>query len=573
METLTFPFGIKVSRGKKQKKELVVYELEPDIFGCILSFLPLTSLVALAGTSQKFRDYMLDDDLFWVTFRRRNGIPCPPPTFTDFDWLVFLFTRKNTCEVCGVSCGAVIFEFYKRLCETCLVLVSSPTMSFDSANGKHPEECLKAIPSCPPIDVTGRRYLKEHMVDLLAHLPVPCPADNAFLAKRVSDTQTIMIIVAASRTYYYTTLLGRFLRIGIRPTTKALNLMEKSEYNLAREVRYSERDWKLFMDIFSIDLRHSIVSKTMGPRSRRTTMVTANAKFAWNLFLRQTVAPAATRQLFPFHVAMLHPKLRDHLLLRDPKTLRPNHLVELFGRCESDLADWVCDINDSLFLLLVNADLHDIALTFPSRSDLYDFMNWRPPATVFSRLNTFPKKRNGTINSIFIEHPSMWSPDDAFVEIKCFACGQVFSSSCAAIRHFDKAMGCLDSYEQAPNHLIIQKSLPSVALILLSGRLLTGTKAEVMDDDWTFFVKHFEEYDHGSLNRTDLDQIGKLFRIATSDEFEEYMESDAAEDWCCSHCHETLDKKLTRNDIIIHLEIVHLVTNPRVPIDMFYGGV
>ncbi|KAL0057445.1 hypothetical protein AAF712_015910 [Marasmius tenuissimus] len=400
--------------------------------------------------------------------------------------------------------------------------------------------------------------------------------------------------MAASRTYFYSTLIGRFLRVGIRPSAQVLNLLEKSEYCPPREKRLSERDWRIFMDIYSMELRPSIVSKTMSSRSRRNTMVVANTKVAWNIFLRQNVAPAASRLLYPLHVAMLHPKICDHLLLRDTKSLRPNHLVDLFQKHETALAEWVYDMDDSLFLQLANADLHDVALSFLSRGDLYDFMNRRPPATVFARLHTFSPPRNNKINTIYLHRASMWTPADAFVEIRCFACAQVFMSSSAAIRHFDRVMGCLESYQTAPNSLVIQKSLSSVALVLVSGRLLSGTKAEQMDDDWTIFVcvccelahvngpfvgswrasvKHFEDYDHCSLSRADLSSPDKIFRIATDVEVDNYTEKDESLEWSCSHCHESLDKKLTRNQIVLHLERMHLVHDPKVPRDMFYGGV
>ncbi|KAJ8092704.1 hypothetical protein PM082_007033 [Marasmius tenuissimus] len=470
--------------------------------------------------------------------------------------------------------------------------MSETAQYFGPVGGVYPEACLQAVPYCA--HVTGRRYSKEHMVNLLTRLPVPCPVDNPLLLNRVEQNRELMIVMAASRTYYYSTLTGRFLRVGIRPSTKALNLLEKSDYCPPREKRLSERDWRIFMDIFSMELRPSIVSKTMNPRSRRSTMLVTNIKLAWNIFLRQNMAPAASRRLFPEHIAVLHPKIRDHLLLRDTKSLRPNHLVELFQKHESALVDWVYDMDDSLFLQLANADLQDVALSFLSRADLYDFMNRRPPATVFARLHAFSPPRNAKINAIYLHRPSMWTTSDAFVEIRCFACSQVFVSSSAAIRHFDRAMGCLESYQTAPNSLVIQKSLASVALVLISGRLLTGTKAEEMDDDWKIFVcmccvsahvvkpfvgswrasvKHFEEYNHASLSQAELSEPSKLFRIATTMEIDEYMEGDGALEWCCSHCHESLDKKLTSSEIILHLEHMHLVLDPKMPRDMFYGGV
>ncbi|KAJ8085663.1 hypothetical protein PM082_004481 [Marasmius tenuissimus] len=323
-------------------------------------------------------------------------------------------------------------------------------------------------------------------------------------------------------------------------------------------------------------------------------MVVANTKFVWNLFLRLTVVPAACRKLFPVHIAVLHPKIRDHLLLRDTRTLRPNHLVELFQKHEVNLVNWVYDINDSLFLQLAGSDLHEAAISFPSRPDIYKFMNHCPPTTVFQRLSDFSAPRNGRIGNIYLQCPSMWSCDNAFVEIRCFACSQVFVSTATAIRHFDQAMGYLESYKSGPNFLVVQKNLASVALILLSGQRLTGTKADDMDNDWTIFacmccelagagktfiglwrasIKHFEDYGHGSLGRADLDGPDKLFRLATTIEINRYTETDTTRDWCCNHCHEYLDKNLTRVGIILHLKHEHLVADPKIPKDMFYLGV
>ncbi|KAL0057707.1 hypothetical protein AAF712_015641 [Marasmius tenuissimus] len=97
--------------------------------------------------------------------------------------------------------------------------------------------------------------------------------------------------------------------------------------------------------------------------------------------------------------------------------------------------------------------------------------------------------------------------------------------------------------------------------------------ADVFIGSWRASVKHFEDFGHHSLSRADLANPSKLFRLATAVKVDKYMEVDTAQDWCCSHCHESLDKKLTHGETVLHLKQIHLVPDPKFPKDMFYGGV
>ncbi|KAJ8085662.1 hypothetical protein PM082_004480 [Marasmius tenuissimus] len=54
----------KVSKGKKK----ILIDLTPGPFACICSFLPLTSLVSVAGLSHAFWGQLVNDNDFWVAF-------------------------------------------------------------------------------------------------------------------------------------------------------------------------------------------------------------------------------------------------------------------------------------------------------------------------------------------------------------------------------------------------------------------------------------------------------------------------------------------------------------------------
>ncbi|KAJ8085661.1 hypothetical protein PM082_004479 [Marasmius tenuissimus] len=268
---------------------------------------------------------------------------------------------------------------------------------------------------------------------------------------------------------------------------------------------------------------------------------------AWRIMLCYRDA-AISRFLFSIGALMVHPSFQDLLLLSDIAVLTPNDLYSLMLKLKDAIIDWLTAVDEVMILQLALMYLHPAAVLYPDVGDLWKWGCQRPPATIFDSVDDYHCQNTECFNDLNFHQPlAMWSTDDAFVEVKC---------------------------SEKPDCLTVQRSLSSVALIVVSGCNLLKTKADEMDNGWDVFVcvcfklrhggdmflgtwqarvKHFVLMDHENLPLESLDKATKLFCMATAAELVDYADSGRV--WACSRCHEYEDMKATRAEIIAHLNM------------------
>ncbi|KAK1222947.1 hypothetical protein PQX77_014183 [Marasmius sp. AFHP31] len=381
-----------------------------------------------------------------------------------------------------------------------------------------PEAFLKAV----RISTTEeRRYLKEDMVTLVSELPKRCSASNRVLRAHIARANVFAQNATETRSYYKTTLIGRFVGRDIHLSSHALTVLE-GKYGYDRVAPLTNDDLLLFSDI---------------------------------------------------------------------ETLSPEYLYNHVLKNEHTIIEWFMSVDNDVELKLAGMHLHPAAVFHPESEDLWAWGRRRPPATIFDSVDDFTCQVIESFDDLSVHRPlAMWSTDDAFVEVKCSVCKEVFSTCSAAVRHLNSTKRCLPVYEEKLDCLSILPSLPSIALVLVSGRRIARTKADDMDEGWEVFccvhcevvgetfighwrscIKHFHSLEHGLLPLVSLMQPFNLFRLATVNELGKYTDGDRV--WACSLCHDFQSMKATRLEIMKHLTSRHILEQPSIPGDYHYAGV
>ncbi|KAL0061896.1 hypothetical protein AAF712_011272 [Marasmius tenuissimus] len=350
------------------------------------------------------------------------------------------------------------------------------------------------------------------------------------------------------------------------------------------------KEWNRFLAGIYPVLKRDLEKLQLAGHTPHTTAVLANMDSAWRLMLRLR-RPVISRFLFSTGALMVHPSFQDLLLFSDIAALTPDNLFSRILKQEDTILEWLTAVDNAVILKLAVMYLHPAAVLFPESEDLWRWGRRHPPATILDSVDDFCCRGTECFNDISFHRPlAMWSTDEAFVEVKCLVCKELFSTASAAVRHFNTTERCLPVFQERPDCLSVRGSLSSVALIVVSGRRLSDTKADDMDNGWEVFccvccevvgetfmgswracIKHFELMDHVSLPFEDLDQATKLFRMATAEELCQY--ADCSRVWGCSCCHDFEKTKATRSEIIAHLNSRHIAAQSSIPNDYHYTGV
>ncbi|KAL0060501.1 hypothetical protein AAF712_012691 [Marasmius tenuissimus] len=248
------------------------------------------------------------------------------------------------------------------------------------------------------------------------------------------------------------------------------------------------KEWDGFLSRVYPALIHDLEELQLTGHTRHTNAVLVNMTAAWRIMLRYRDA-AISRFLFSIGALMVHPSFQDLLLLSDIAVLTPDDLYSLMLKLEDAIVDWLTAVDEVMILQLALMYLHPAAVSYPDAEDLWKWGRRRPPATIFDSVDDYRCRNTECFNDLNFHRPlAMWSTDEAFVEVKCSVCNDVFVTVSAAVRHFNTTQRCLPTFQEKPDCLTVQRSLSSVALIVVSGRDLSETKADEMDDGWDVFV-------------------------------------------------------------------------------------
>ncbi|KAL0060520.1 hypothetical protein AAF712_012710, partial [Marasmius tenuissimus] len=500
---------------------------------------------------------------------------------------------------------------------------SEPCQLFRAMFPNQPKECLDAAPACK---VDGEwRYLKSDMVGLLAEIRNRSRAAQVIVLSTYKEQKLgFLEAVAQWEIYLKRTFVGRFASHGITLSQYSTLLLENGGQYASillevgvqlfnREESLTAADWDDLMGNVS-NIQSELAPATFEDGPRCLT-VKRNMAAAWNLLL-QLRQPTASKYLFDFNTAMLLPAIRQHLIFSDVLTLQPERLLDLLLEQEVPLIRWMADIDDHIVSRIARVSLHIVARSFAGPRDMYYFGERRPteninlpsPARIHPMAETFEDISVKRADDIFYS-------EDAFVEVKCTECGDMFCGGTAAMRHLNVSGHCLTTYARRPEIFIICDSFPTVALIVASGRAVFRTREDDMDGDWELFVctccerlnreakkgtmekglaggssknhkrafigqwrqcvRHFEQMRHRGLFKGWDDEKGgeasMLFRLATADE--KFAYEDVDDGWRCSRCHDFTERATTRTKIELHLRQKHFKELPTVPQDMFYGGI
>ncbi|KAL0058316.1 hypothetical protein AAF712_015011 [Marasmius tenuissimus] len=209
---------------------------------------------------------------------------------------------------------------------------------------------------------------------------------------------------------------------------------------------------------------------------------------AWHLLLEMR-RPAASKYIINVNAAILLPAIRQHLILCDILTLQPENLLEVLLDQEHSLVQWMADIDDEIVSKIALLRLHVTARSFTKGPDMWDLTDRRPTSDIYSPSPARCLPIADTFGEISVERANgIWYSEDAFVEVKCIECQDVFCGGTAALRHMNRSRQCLEAYYPRPEIFRICHSLPTIALIILSGRTVARTKEDDMDGDWRLFV-------------------------------------------------------------------------------------